>query len=661
MRPLTCPLLSSLLALSALLTGCSLTSPDSPSSFLEPGPRLSGYVHGGQQPISGAHVYVIAAGTSGYGGASPLSLLTTGIAGSDSFGGYVTTSSTGFWSVTGDYTCTSGSQMYILATQGNPGLGLSGNNPNAALMAALGTCPSNGSLDGPYPTVYINEVTTVASVYALSGFMTDIAHISSSNTALGLTGVANAFANVANLVNLSTGIANANTVLTNGNPNPNGTVPQSTINTLADILAACINSAGGVAGDGSACGTLFANALNGSTAPTDTVTAALNIAHNPAANVPALFGIATANSPFAPSLATAPGDFTLSLTFTDSSLNAPAAIAIDGSGNAWIANSGAGSVTEFSPLGIASSYTAGGITNPVGIAVDASGNVWTANTSTVSEISPSGSAVGTSPYTGTVTAGHSFQPRGIAFDESGNAWVSNFGSGENGSLFEFNGSGVQQSPANGYGFAFGIDTSVAVAMDPLGGTPGFPMNVDTYIGGIDEFTDSGTGLSPAGGWGQSINSPEALAVDNSGDAWVADHGSSVIELTFTFSTTTHQPTAATSHSFTGGGVSYGQAIAIDGLGNVWVPNTTFSSTPGVLSEFSKTGVVLSPSGFASTSTINPTGVAVDGSGDVWTCNNYTNFSNDSTTFTATEFIGAAAPVVTPLAAGLKNGNLATRP
>jgi len=37
--------------------------------------------------------------------------------------------------------------------------------------------------------------------------------------------------------------------------------------------------------------TLFSNAKNGSTAPTDTVTAALNIAHNPTANIGTLFGL----------------------------------------------------------------------------------------------------------------------------------------------------------------------------------------------------------------------------------------------------------------------------------------------------------------------------------------------------------------------------------
>jgi len=47
----------------------------------------------------------------------------------------------------------------------------------------------------------------VASVYALAGFMTDGAHVSSSGTANALTEISNAFATVANLENVATGAA----------------------------------------------------------------------------------------------------------------------------------------------------------------------------------------------------------------------------------------------------------------------------------------------------------------------------------------------------------------------------------------------------------------------------------------------------------------------
>ena len=129
----------------------------------------------------------------------------------------------------------------------------------------------------------MNEVSTVAAAYAMAGFATDATHVGSSGTALALTGIANAFANAANLETLGTGVALATT------PAGNGTVPQAEINTLGNILAACVNSTGG---DGPPslrrATTLFTNALSSGTTgtlPTDTATAAINIAHNPGVNV----------------------------------------------------------------------------------------------------------------------------------------------------------------------------------------------------------------------------------------------------------------------------------------------------------------------------------------------------------------------------------------
>jgi len=52
-----------LASLSLALTGCALTSTATPTS--QPGIALTGAVHGGQQPITGAHVYLYAANTTG--------------------------------------------------------------------------------------------------------------------------------------------------------------------------------------------------------------------------------------------------------------------------------------------------------------------------------------------------------------------------------------------------------------------------------------------------------------------------------------------------------------------------------------------------------------------------------------------------------------------
>ena len=65
----------------------------------------------------------------------------------------------------------------------------------------------------------INEVTTIATAYAIAGSAVDATHVSSSGTALAQVGVTNAFTNYANLANGATGVALATT------PSGNGAVP----------------------------------------------------------------------------------------------------------------------------------------------------------------------------------------------------------------------------------------------------------------------------------------------------------------------------------------------------------------------------------------------------------------------------------------------------
>jgi trimeric autotransporter adhesin len=254
-----------------------------------------GGVHGGQQPVSGATIQLYAAGTTGDGSAAAALLSNT-----------VTTDASGGFRITaGSFTCPSPTALvYIVATGGNPGLAPGSSNPTLALMAALGPCGSLGS----YP-VSINELTTVAAVVALTPFM-------SSNTGIGsgssdAQALADAFTLASQYVDISTGTAPGTNL-------PAGTsVPVAELNTLANILAACINSAGGVAGDGSTCGTLFSlttpSTAPGTPAPSDTITAALRIAQNPTLNTAALFNLVYPTSPFQPQLTIPPVDFTVHL------------------------------------------------------------------------------------------------------------------------------------------------------------------------------------------------------------------------------------------------------------------------------------------------------------------------------------------------------------
>jgi hypothetical protein len=105
-----------------------------------------------------------------------------------------------------------------------------------------------------------------------------------------------------------------------------------------------------------------------------------------------------------------------------------------------------------------------------------------------------------------------------------------------------------------------------------------------------------------------------------------------------------------SGGYVGGGLSFPDGVAIDGAGNVWVANNRVGS----VSEFANSGVAISPStGFMGGGLDAPVAIAVDGSGDVWvTSQQYGTIS---------ELIGGGTPVVTPLAVGVKNNMLGTRP
>ena len=70
-------------------------------------------------------------------------------------------------------------------------------------------------------------------------------------------------------------------------------------------------------------------------------------------------------------------------------MHSPTGVAIDGAGNAWIANFFGSSVVELSSSGSILSgskgYTGGGV-DPSAIAIDCSGNVWATNAGTVGSL-----------------------------------------------------------------------------------------------------------------------------------------------------------------------------------------------------------------------------------------------------------------------------------
>jgi len=604
---------------------------------------LTGVVSSGSQPIVGAHVYLFAANTTGYGGAGLAAAASNAsvpvVSGdetgdSDAVGAYVLTGANGNFSLTGDYACSSGQQLYLYALGGNTGSGV---NSAAGLMAVVGSCPASGA---SAITATVNEVTTVAAAYAIAGFATDATHVSSSGTALAQVGIANAFANAANLASLSTGTALATT------PAGNGTLPQTEINTLANILASCVNTA-------SSCSTLLATATADGTAtgtkPTDTATAAINIAHHPGANVAALYGMASAV--FSPKLSVLPNDWTVALNFGGGGMGGPNRIAIDGPGNAWIANEN-NSVTELSNSGAILSgvngYTGGGLNMSKGIAIDDIGNAWITNynTNSVTKLSSTGTVLsGANGYTG---GGLNGLVGGIAIDGSGNAWITDFNG--SGAVTEISSSGTYLSGSSGYSGG-GIGGPWGIAIDGTGNA--WIADVDL---GVSEISSRGAFLSGANGYIYSTAMApgfnDEIAIDGSGNVWITNYDiNSVSELS------NSGAILSGANGYTGGGLDYPFGIAIDGSGNVWITNQTGNS----VTELSSSGSVLSgTTGYTGGGLQQPRGIAIDGSGNVWVTNYLDGIIS--------EFIGAGTPVITPICAGLSatptaNGTskLGTRP
>jgi hypothetical protein len=312
-------------------------------------------------------------------------------------------------------------------------------------MVALGSC---GNLNAG-THIHMNELTTVAAVWALAPFMSGstTSYLNVGTPSTNATGLMLAFEASSEVVNTSTG--------TFPGTLPSGaTLPTAELNTLADVLEACINSKGGVANDGStSCGSLFGLTPNaaGTTNPTDTITAAMNIAQNPARNVAQLNSIAGNTPAFEPNLGTAPSAWTVAINYTGGGLNQPTTIAADQSGNIWVGNSGSEAVSLFDNLGNSKLGTTGTTLGgtPQGVAIDLTGDAWvTASNNEVYELNSSGA------NTNTLTGNGLNLPTGIAIDPSGVIWVANSGSGANSvSAFTSTGATLAGSPFTGAGIA----------------------------------------------------------------------------------------------------------------------------------------------------------------------------------------------------------------
>ena len=230
---------------------------------------LSGKVTAGNLPVYGASVQVYAMAIQSGSGTGSVPLLTQPVkSGTD-----------GSYNVSFAFACPyAQSPVYLLATGGQNALSPVRENKASVLVSYAGDC---SELTGQ-KSVQINEATTVGFLWPVSSFVASATTIGAFSSQLNKLAAATEI--VKQLIDPATG-SSPGTTLSAG-----AIAPSDKLYMLGAILASCVLSQGGVAGDGSPCGQLFSiTAYGGTAVPTDTFQAALAIARHPFVSVLSLF------------------------------------------------------------------------------------------------------------------------------------------------------------------------------------------------------------------------------------------------------------------------------------------------------------------------------------------------------------------------------------
>ncbi|MGD0347830.1 MAG: NHL repeat-containing protein, partial [Terracidiphilus sp.] len=502
---------------------------------------------------------------------------------------------------------------------GRPGVAAAVANDAVALLTVLGACNQMAASS----QIVVNEVTTVAAMYALSQFFSPGANLGASST--NVAGLENAVAMASALVDINTGSSPGSAFAANGSS------PAAKIDSLANLLNGCVASSP----NANACSAFFSatTPAGGGAAPSNTLDATLNLVRNPSANVASLYALSTGSSVFAPVLAAAPSDWTLFVNYTGGGMNGPTGLGIDSAGNVWVANY-FNVASVFSPLGeplLPQGITGFGLSASYGLALDANNDAWIPNQpsatvagNSVSVLNASGQTVAGS---GGFTSGGLDFPIAVAIDTDNSAWVVDYG---NSHLTHLSSSGQALSGAAGYTSPL-LAFPVAAAID--GGHNVWVANQsDATVTKVAPDGSQFTGST-------CCNGPSSLVIDQLGNVWVANYyGNSISEIS-------GSGVVLSNGSYTGGGIDHPQAIAIDGAGNVWIANyrgPSITELAGAATAGAAPGAVLTPSGGlgADAALLEAYALAVDASGNLW----ISNFGSS----TVTEFIGVATPVKTPL-------------
>ena len=347
--------------------------------------------------------------------------------------------------------------------------------------------------------------------------------------------------------------------------------------------------------------------------------------------------------------------------------NQPLGVATDDAGNIYVADAGndtirkitsAGTVTTLAgTAGVAGAADGTGAAarfdHPSGVAVDASGNIYVADSfsNTIRKVTHTAvvtTVAGTSWTTaegstdGTGAAARFLYPQGIATDGAGNVYVADTLNDTirkitpTAEVTTLAGKAGVSGSANGTGEEARFYNPAGVATDSAGNV----YVADWLNATIRKITSGGTVTTLAGTAGLTGSAdgtgaaarfyyPLGVAVDGSGNIYVADSGNNIIrKITPAGVVTTLAGTAGVTGAANGTGAAASfngpQGVATDGAGNIYVADaingiirkitpagavTTLAGTAGVSGSADGTG--------AAASFLFPQGLATDSVGDVY--------------------------------------------
>lgn len=293
------------------------------------------------------------------------------------------------------------------------------------------------------------------------------------------------------------------------------------------------------------------------------------------------------------------------------SFNGPTGVAVDATGNIYVADYGNNEIRKISTAGILSTLAGSGMqgslngvgntasfNGPTSLALDPSGNIYVAddNNNQIRKITPDGlvSTLAGSDSTGLVNGigagAYFFGPSGVACDAQGNVYVADAGN------------------------------NVIRMITPAG-------SVTTIAGNGNPGINNGPVLSA------TFNNPTGLALDKSGNVYVADMLNNLVRKISGGQVTTlagGDTSASINGQGTAAGFYFPNSIAADASGNLYVTeyvsdlirkidpsgNVTTFAGKGTAGQADSTGVAASFNG--------PSGIAVDATGNVYVADTYNN-------------------------------------